>query len=118
MSEVTMKKFFIIGCPRSGTTMVQQALNRHSQIVIPPETKVFFSFFGQSRKRQLRHLERLNQDLNIRLPRPKARVDSLAEGRAFYESMARRYLERLEKQDAVYFGEKTPEHTGHLPRIQ
>ncbi len=43
-----MNKFFIVGCPRSGTTMVQQALNRHPQVVIPPETKYFFSFYGHS----------------------------------------------------------------------
>jgi hypothetical protein len=113
-----MDKFFIVGCPRSGTTMVQQALNRHSQVVIPPETKFFFSFFGHSRKQQLRHIERLDADLRIRLPRPTARVCSAAEGRAFYEGMARQYVERLGKRGVVSFGEKTPEHTGHLPRIR
>src|SRR5262245_27843931 len=82
---VAVEKFFIVGCPRSGTTMVQQALNRHSQVAIPPETKFFFSFFGHSRARQLRHIDRLNEDLRIRLPRPAARVRSVAEGRAFYE---------------------------------
>ena len=113
-----MKQFFIVGCPRSGTTMVQQALNRHSQVVIPPETKFFFSFFGHSRRRQLRHIERLEADLRIDLPRPAAAVRSAAEGRAFYEDMARRYVERLGRRGVACFGEKTPEHTGHLPRIR
>ena len=36
-----MNHFFIIGAGRSGTTMLQLALNRHSQIVIPPETAFF-----------------------------------------------------------------------------
>jgi hypothetical protein len=113
-----MNKFFIIGCPRSGTTMVQQALNRHSQIAIPAETKFFFSFFGQPKKTQYRHIERLNADLNIQLPRPAKRIASDTEGRAFYELMARHYLDRLGKRTVTYFGEKTPEHTGHLPRIR
>jgi hypothetical protein len=113
-----MQKFFIVGCPRSGTTMVQQALNRHSQVVIPPETKFFFSFFGHSRKQQLRHLDRLDTDLKIRLPRPQTPVHSAAEGRAFYEIMARKYVRRVGKQGVVAFGEKTPEHTGHLPQIR
>src|SRR5437868_932206 len=113
-----MKKFFIVGCPRSGTTMVQQALNRHSRIVIPPETKFFFSFFGHPRRVQLRHLKRLNTDLGINLAEPAGRISSVADGRAFYDAMARQYLERLQRTDAAYFGEKTPEHTGHLPRIQ
>ena len=98
--------------------MVQQALNRHSQIAIPPETKFFFSFFGHSRARQVQHLKRLNGDLGIHLPPPAARVHSVADGRAYYESMARQYVERLQKQGVSYFGEKTPEHTGYLPRIR
>jgi hypothetical protein len=113
-----MEKFFIVGCPRSGTTMVQQALNRHSQIVVPPETKYFFSFFGHSRKHQLRHVERINADLGVRLPTPAKQVSSLEEGRAFYELMAREYVERQAGKDVVHFGEKTPEHTGLLPRIR
>jgi hypothetical protein len=113
-----MKELFIVGCPRSGTTMVQQALNRHSQIVIPPETKFFFSFLGHSRKRQRRHLDRLEADLQITLLRPARRVATPEEARAFYRHLARRYVERLPKRDVVYFGDKTPEHTGQLPRIR
>src|SRR5579871_5589598 len=100
-----MDKFFIVGCPRSGTTMVQQALNRHSQVVIPPETKFFFSFLGHSRRRQARHVGRLNADLGIDLPTPSAPVRSAADGRAFYDAMARQYVHRLRKKDVVWFGE-------------
>jgi hypothetical protein len=112
-----MEKFFIVGCPRSGTTMVQQGLNRHSAIAIPPETKYFFSLIGHSRECQLRHVARLSADLRIPLAQPSRRIASVAEGRLFYEEMARLYVARLEKRVA-WFGEKTPEHTGHLPRLQ
>jgi hypothetical protein len=98
--------------------MVQQALNRHSRIVIPPETKFFFSLLGQSHRRQLRHLDRLNADLGVNLPRPARRVRSVDEARGLYEDMARQYVGRLGRQAAAYFGEKTPEHTGHLPLIR
>jgi hypothetical protein len=113
-----MDKFFIVGCPRSGTTMLQQALNRHSQIIIPPETKFFFSFFGHSRKRQARHIQRINADLDIRLPIPARQVCLVDEGRAWYEDMARQYVARQHKRDIAWFGEKTPEHTGRLPCIR
>jgi hypothetical protein len=113
-----MEKFFIVGCPRSGTTMVQQALNRHSRVAIPPETKYFFSFFGHPRRRQARHVERLNADLGIRLPTPARRVRSAADGRDYYELMARLYVRRLKKKGVTAFGEKTPEHTGLLPRVR
>ena len=36
----------------------------------------------------------------------------------FFEEMAGACLERLGRADVVCFGEKTPEHTGHLGRIR
>lgn len=113
-----MKKFFIVGCSRSGTTVLQQALNRHSQVVIPPETKFFYYFYGQSKACQLRHLKRINADLRISLPAPARRIRDPHEARAFYNQMGQRYLERLDREGVVYFGDKTPEHTGHLQRMR
>src|SRR5262245_49055811 len=113
-----MNKLFILGCPRSGTTMVQQALNRHSRVVIPPETKFFLSFFGYSRQQQARYVEQLNADLGIRMARPATPIRSLDEGRAFFEAIARLYAAKVNRQGALYFGEKTPWHTGYLPRIR
>jgi hypothetical protein len=98
--------------------MVQQALNRHSAIAIPPETKFFFSFLGHSRHQQRHHLERLNGDLHIRLNLPEAGVRSDDEARAFYEEMADQYVATLNKKNLIWFGEKTPEHTGHVTRIR
>jgi len=98
--------------------MVQQGLNRHSQIVIPPETKYFFSFLGHTRACQRRHLERLRADLQIALPDPARAVSSNAEARLFYEDMASRYAAKFPNKKLIYFGDKTPEHTGHLPRIR
>lgn len=34
--------FFIIGSPRSGTTLLERILNRHSRLFIPPETEYFY----------------------------------------------------------------------------
>lgn len=113
-----IRKFFILGCPRSGTTMLQQALNRHSRIVVPPETKFFFSFFGHPKKQQERHVARLNADLDIDLPVPSHRICSVEEGREFYEAMATQYMDRQPKSGITHFGEKTPEHTGLLPEIR
>ena len=112
-----MNHFFIIGCPRSGTTVLQQALNRHSQVVIPPETKFFYSFDGKSKARQCAHLRRINSDLGINLVPPDQAVRGPGPARDFYEQMARKYLQRLGREGAAWFGEKTPEHTGRLHRI-
>lgn len=113
-----MKHLFILGCHRSGTTMLQQALNRHSQIAIPAETKYFSSFLGHSRNCQLRRLARINKDLRINLPPPPRVVRGKADARAFFDQMGQEYLKRIGKPDIVYFGEKTPAHSGYVPRIQ
>jgi hypothetical protein len=113
-----MKKFFIVGCPRSGTTMLQLALNRHSRIVIPPETRYFSSFLGHSRPHQLRHVERLNSELQIRLAPPTRRINGDEDARDFFEQLACLYTQRLGRTDVSYFGEKSPAQTGHVWKIK
>lgn len=112
-----MRKFFIVGCPRSGTTVLQQALNRHPQVVIPPETKFFYYFYGKTYRQQIVHLRRINRDLGIQLPTPRAPIRHPNQARMFYEQMATAYLEQLGRKGVLYFGEKTPEHTSQLHRI-
>jgi hypothetical protein len=111
-----MKYFYIVGCPRSGTTMLQQALNRHSQIAIPPET-AFFSFLLSSWRIQQEHLRRLNADLGINLIPPATRIRRPFEARSYYEELVRLYVKRLGKPGITHFGDKTPEHLSHLHRI-
>ncbi len=113
-----MKYFFLLGCHRSGTTLLQQALNRHSQIAIPPETKFFSWFLGHCRRCQLRRLERLNRDLQISLPAPARPIRGKAAARQFFAELAVTYVARLSKPSVVCFGEKTPAHSGYVPRIR
>src|SRR5207302_4490013 len=40
------------------------------------------------------------------------------EARSFYEDMSSQYVAGLGKKGVGHFGEKTPEHTGHLHAIQ
>jgi hypothetical protein len=113
-----MNKFFIVGCPRSGTTMLQQALNRHSQIAIPPETTFFIEVHGRSLRCQQRHVQVLNDELQIDLPIPTARVCGATQPRALFEQMAARYVQRIGKPGVTHFGEKTPGHLRCLPEIR
>ena len=63
-----MKKLFLVGCPRSGTTLLQQALDRHGDIAIPPETRFFVDLVGHTRMGQLRQLQQINADLKPAYP--------------------------------------------------
>lgn len=112
-----MQKFFIVGCSRSGTTVLQQALNRHPAIAIPPETGYFSEFLGHSRMGQRQHLKRLNRDLEIELPPPPRRVREPEEAVAFFERLAALYVARLGRPEIAWFGEKTPQHLLHIHRL-
>lgn len=109
-------KFFIVGCPRSGTTLLQQALNRHSQIAIPPET-AFFAVPRWSRRGRREHISRLNEDLGVALPLGTG-TGRAASDRAGYEEMARQYLLRLDRKEVTHFGDKSPVHLSCLTRIR
>ncbi|MGN6739217.1 sulfotransferase family protein [Dyella sp.] len=41
-----MRRIFIVGCPRSGTTIVQAMLARHQQVFTLPETALFEQLYG------------------------------------------------------------------------
>lgn len=97
--------------------MLQQALNRHSQVAVPPETKFFYYFYGQSRRCQLKHLRRINDDLRINLAAPARTIRTPCEASAYYDEIVRLYVERLDRDSVECFGDKAPEHTGHLSRI-
>lgn len=112
-----MKKLFIVGCGRSGTTMLQQALNRHSRIIIPPETGYFVDVLTHTRIGQAQHLRKLGHDLEIDLPIPARRIRLDRDAIDAYESLASAYAQKLGRTDVIYFGDKSPRHLLVLPRI-
>lgn len=108
-----MKKFFVVGCPRSGTTLLQRILNEHCQIVIPPET-AFAELVTRSRRGQAAHWQRIKADLGIGLALPRRGLRGLADARDLYERMAHAYVQRVQRHGIAYFGEKTPQHQRYL----
>lgn len=112
-----MNQFFILGCHRSGTTLLQQILNRHSAVAIPPETKFFSSFIGHTRPCQRRRLDKINQDLGIDVPFPSSAIVDKHRARVLFEEIRYAYLKRLTKPNVTLFGEKTPSHTGFFGDI-
>jgi hypothetical protein len=112
-----MKKLFIVGCPRSGTTLLQQALHRHSQILFPPETSFLF-LLGFPRWEQRAHWRRLQRDLGIALPFPSRGIQEAADLRRCYEQIATLYTQKMGRAQVVYFGEKSPEHQLRLELLR
>ena len=44
------RPIFVVGCPRSGTTMLQLMLHAHRRIAIPPETRFVLTAYWQRRE--------------------------------------------------------------------
>mgnify|MGYP000309579383 CR=1 FL=1 len=101
--------FFIIGAPRSGTTMLQLALGRHSRVAAPPETH-FFTLTSRSRRGQRRHWEGLIRKLGIAIDPPPRRIRPGGEAREQFWRIVESYLARVGKESATHVGEKSPEH--------
>lgn len=111
-----MRKFFIIGCPRSGTTLLQQILVRHPSIVVPPETAFFTKLLSGWPGRFRRQREQIRADLGISLAAAGRPRDRPAQA-ALYDKMAADYAHRIERPDALWFGDKTPDHLRHARTI-
>jgi hypothetical protein len=120
---------FIVGCPRSGTTLLQCMLEAHPEIAIPQETSFLnlSRFHLLQRKRdpekishkefeqmflQSRHFARLNipiqhvQDELASIPDPKWHSVWIATLRAYQKKRGKKYI-----------GEKTPHHILHIEEI-
>jgi hypothetical protein len=39
------RPIFVVGCPRSGTTLLQLMLHSHPRIAIPPETRFMLDIY-------------------------------------------------------------------------
>ena len=115
MSLVKLQTFFVVGCPRSGTTLLQQALNRHSRVLIPPET-AFLELPRLGKAARDRHLARIRRDLGVHVPVPR-HLGSCDEIRRFYHELCRAYVEKNHKPGLTHFGEKSPVHLSYLCEI-
>ena len=51
--EGKIGRLFVVGCPRSGTTLLQCLLGAHSQIISLPETAYFADLISGQRSRRL-----------------------------------------------------------------
>ncbi|NES70501.1 MAG: sulfotransferase [Okeania sp. SIO2D1] len=119
---------FLVGTPRSGTTLLQQILNAHSQIAIAPETNFMKKFW---RKRRLyknlsndQNYQKLISDIvkkpvfaEMGLNADDFRQAALSITRD-YGSLFNLLLEKFaELKKTSIVGEKTPEHLRYIEMI-
>ena len=111
-----MRRFFIVGCPRSGTTLLQQILGRHPEVVIPPETAFFTKLVSESGALRPRPRRQIESDLGVALEVGERLADNAAV-EALYRQMAEAYVGATDANAPAWFGDKTPDHLRHTDRI-
>lgn len=75
LDKVVKGRFFLVGCPRSGTTLLTSFLAAHPQIASFPETNFFYSItgqyepriFGRKPSRLIDKLRKIRSNLRVRL---------------------------------------------------
>lgn len=119
---------FIVGMPRSGTSLLSAVLNSHSKLAISPETHYFTRCWNGS----LRNFEDARKMVDCLFRQPgvgdmrlseqertdiRARVVGCREPshREIFEALFEVYLARQGKH---YWGEKTPDHWRHVLTIR
>ncbi len=123
---------FIVGMPRSGTSLLSVILSAHSQLAISPETHYFTKYrkwcekFGclQDSPKKERYLKWFLtgpeiRDMAFSSQELSELLSALSkEPTLTHEKIFQTVLESYSrKQDKPFWGEKTPDHMTHVPII-
>lgn len=121
----TSTPFFILGCPRSGTSLLSRMINAHPRLCVPQETQIFphflplLSAYGDLNKESNRRVlvsdiagsVRLQEDLEGAIDASAVlnQLDSLES--VDFGSVFRAFMEQWQKtQGKPRWGEKTPQN--------
>jgi hypothetical protein len=120
--------FFIVGCPRSGTTLLQLLVESHPNIAIPPESHIFkrfsdiFHCYGDLSKSA--NLRRFVHDLfrdyfirNWELGVTANEFCSQLQERSIRGVLSLLMAKYARKEGACRWGEKTPYHLFYAKQI-
>lgn len=121
--------FFIVGCPRSGTTLLQVLLDSHPHVCIPPESFIFtrfsdiFKTYGDLQKTQ--NLEALITDFlsDERIKEWKLKASSRDLLNTVSEPTIKGAITALfeaysQQEGKAFWGDKTPQHAFNLDDIK
>jgi hypothetical protein len=116
--------FFIVGYERSGTTLMAAALDRHSQVAVPPETHFFMDLCPAAHAREtgdpafmVSHFFRGNRSRDLNL-NPDELLNRMKRVEPTWGNLLLEALNLYaEQRGKARFGEKTPRHWRCLAEI-
>ena len=120
---------FLVGCPRSGTTLLQRILDAHSAVAIAPETHFIRRFWLPRAKygplNDAKEMQRLIDDV-VAMPEfaemgidAAAFRNSAAAGDSTHPAIFARLLAMFaERRGARVVGEKTPNHLIYMRTLE
>jgi len=121
--------FFIVGCGRSGSTLLQTLIDAHPNIAIPPESHIYnrfggaFEYYGDLsiQRHRRRFIDDLLNDVFVQMWNLDISVEDVEQ--AASSSTRAGIIEALfslyaRSNGARRWGEKTPEHIRWLPLIR
>ena len=115
--------FFVVGCPRSGTTLLRNLLRSHPLLAIPPESHflpTFYRVWGDpADERAARRLAGRILALHwVRRFGLGFRPDDFRHCRRYGELVGRLFGERARRDGATRWGDKTPSYALHMPILR
>ena len=128
MLSLPERPIFVVGAPRSGTTLLRYMLCSHPRIYIPPESSFIPRFFRRSPRQPMRREQAIQtlrslfsyhsffRDWRADLPDPGAFVDALEEltPAAFLGSLYGQYARQF---GASRWGDKSPLYSSYVDLI-
>lgn len=123
---------FVVGMPRSGTTLLSEILGAHPDLVISPETHYYRKHVpGCERKGCLEDPERTRafvrsflqapgvRDMGFSADRRRQLMEAILDGEVTHRRILGTVLRAYaEDRDAPRWGERTPAHLEHVERIR
>jgi LPS sulfotransferase NodH len=118
---------FVVGCGRSGTTLLRLMLNRHPQIACFGESAAFFRYGKYGRLDNQSELHRFIQDWQVACERESPHPDMMATGGmrerlrtsgSYVEATSVVMNEFARLENKRLWGEKTPAHVHRIPAIR
>src|SRR5207249_5631983 len=113
---------FVVGCPRSGTTLLQRMLDSHPSLAVANDTHFIPKAVDEHETDPPMTEELVNRVREYhrfaRLELPERAVESAAaRAKTFSQFVAALYSEFAQLKGKPLGGEKTPDYVRHLPRL-